>query len=198
MQHGSLTTKSRLEGPDVWQFRWSEKGPNLASARANRTSLQTLTHFFLLKSRHGYVETDNKSAKLNVDIALNPVMIVRDHGGDATWAAKAEEQQRRLIADNDHSPRLEASTAPQIDAVASFAPAAIPAPIYEPVPVPVPVAPSWAAPVQRPAPLRAAPYYGPPVFESQSQPAPAPIHAPEPIRIAFVEPVAAPVWRNRA
>ena len=28
MQHGSLTTKSRLEGPDVWQFRWSEKGSN--------------------------------------------------------------------------------------------------------------------------------------------------------------------------
>ena len=28
MQHGSLSTKSRLEGPDVWQFRWSEKGPN--------------------------------------------------------------------------------------------------------------------------------------------------------------------------
>ena len=28
MQKGSLTTKSRLEGPDVWQFRWSEKAPN--------------------------------------------------------------------------------------------------------------------------------------------------------------------------
>lgn len=28
MQHGSLTTESRLEGPDVWQFRWSEKGPH--------------------------------------------------------------------------------------------------------------------------------------------------------------------------
>ena len=27
MQHRSLTTKSRLEGPDVWQFGWSEKGP---------------------------------------------------------------------------------------------------------------------------------------------------------------------------
>jgi hypothetical protein len=27
MQHGSLTQKSRLEGPDVWEFRWSEKGP---------------------------------------------------------------------------------------------------------------------------------------------------------------------------
>ena len=28
MQHGSLETKSRLQGPDVWQFRWSEKAPN--------------------------------------------------------------------------------------------------------------------------------------------------------------------------
>jgi integrase len=28
MQHGSLETKSRLQGPDVWQFRWSEKDPN--------------------------------------------------------------------------------------------------------------------------------------------------------------------------
>jgi integrase len=28
MQHGSLETKSRLEGPDVWQFRWSAKDPN--------------------------------------------------------------------------------------------------------------------------------------------------------------------------
>jgi integrase len=28
MQHGSLETKSRLEGPDVWQCRWSEKDAN--------------------------------------------------------------------------------------------------------------------------------------------------------------------------
>jgi hypothetical protein len=28
MQHGSLNTRSRVEGPYVWQFRWSEKGPN--------------------------------------------------------------------------------------------------------------------------------------------------------------------------
>jgi integrase len=28
MQHGSVETKSRLEGSDVWQFRWSEKDPN--------------------------------------------------------------------------------------------------------------------------------------------------------------------------
>ncbi len=28
MQHGGLATKTRLEGPDVWEFRWWEKGPN--------------------------------------------------------------------------------------------------------------------------------------------------------------------------
>jgi integrase len=28
MQHSSLEMKSRLQGPDVWQFRWSEKDPN--------------------------------------------------------------------------------------------------------------------------------------------------------------------------
>jgi integrase len=27
MQNGSIATKTRLEGPDVWEFRWSEKGP---------------------------------------------------------------------------------------------------------------------------------------------------------------------------
>jgi integrase len=26
MQHGSLASVSRKEGPAVWQFRWSEKG----------------------------------------------------------------------------------------------------------------------------------------------------------------------------
>jgi len=28
MQHGSLTSKARLEGPAVWEFRWSEKDGN--------------------------------------------------------------------------------------------------------------------------------------------------------------------------
>ena len=27
MQRGSLTIRNRLEGPNVWEFRWSEKGP---------------------------------------------------------------------------------------------------------------------------------------------------------------------------
>jgi hypothetical protein len=28
MQRGSLTRSERKRGPDVWQFRWSEKGDN--------------------------------------------------------------------------------------------------------------------------------------------------------------------------
>jgi hypothetical protein len=28
MQYGSLVRTSRSRGPEVWQFRWSEKGPN--------------------------------------------------------------------------------------------------------------------------------------------------------------------------
>ncbi len=27
MQRGSLIRKNRQQGPDVWRFRWSEKGP---------------------------------------------------------------------------------------------------------------------------------------------------------------------------
>ena len=34
MQRGSLTLVSRKEGPDVWQFRWSEK--DLHGARIQR------------------------------------------------------------------------------------------------------------------------------------------------------------------
>lgn len=27
MQHGSLIRSSRMRGPDVWQFRWADRGP---------------------------------------------------------------------------------------------------------------------------------------------------------------------------
>jgi hypothetical protein len=107
------------------------------------------------------------------------VMIVRDFGTDAQWAAKAEEQQRRLIADSDHTPLLEASTSSQVDAVVSFAPADNRSALCEP----------------QATPVAAAPYFGPPVFNWQSQPVPAPIYAAEPIPST---PVAAPVWRAKA
>jgi hypothetical protein len=158
----------------------------VASARANKPA--NVNAFFLLKARHGYVETDNRT-KVSVDVALNSVLVVRDFGDDATWAAKCAAQQAALVAADCTGPlQIEASTAPQVDPVATFAPPVDPAP----------VAPSWTTPVQASAPVSAAPYYGPPVFNWQSQPAPAPIYAPEPIRSAPVAPMMAPRWRARA
>jgi hypothetical protein len=81
--------------------------------------------FFLLKARHGYVETDNRT-KVSVDVALNNVLVVRDHGSDEEWAAKAAAQQRALTADCTSPPQIEASTTPQVDAVALSEPSAIP------------------------------------------------------------------------
>ena len=146
----------------------------VASARANKPA--NVNAFFLLKARHGYVEADQKSGKVNVDIAVNNVLVVRDYGSDEEWAAKAAAQQRALTADSTSPLQIEASTAPQIDAVALSEPPAIPEPVQEAVPV------------------TAAPYYGPPVFPWQSKP----IYSPEAIPSAPVAPVEAPVWRGRA
>src|ERR1035437_1847751 len=105
----------------------------VASAKANKPA--NVNAFFLLKSRHGYVETDNRT-EVSVDVALNNVLVVHDHGSDEEWAAKAAAQQRALTADSTSPPQIEASTVPQVDAVA----------LSEPPAIPAPVAPSW--PVQ--------------------------------------------------
>lgn len=162
----------------------------VASARANKPA--NVNAFFLLKARHGYVETDNRT-KVSVDVAVNSVLVIRDFGDDATWAARCAAQQAALVAADCTSPlQIEASPASQVDPVATFAPP------VDPAPVNAPVAPSWAAPVQQTAPVSAALNYGPPIFPWESQPAPAPIRAPEPIRSAPVAPMMAPRWRARA
>jgi hypothetical protein len=52
--------------------------------------------FFLLKARHGYRENDQASNQVNVAVEVKSVMVVKDHGSDAEWQAKAAEQQRAL------------------------------------------------------------------------------------------------------
>src|ERR1017187_2179357 len=123
----------------------------IASARANKPA--NVNAFFLLKARHGYVETDNRT-KVSVDVALNPVLVVVSHGTDEQWAARAAAQQRALTIDADCGGplQLEAPKPAQVNAVA----------LSEPPAILVPVAPSWAAPVQASAPVSAAAYYGPP------------------------------------
>jgi len=172
----------------------------VASAKANKGA--NINAFFLLKTRHGYVETDNRT-KVSVDVALNNVLVVRDHGDDETWAAKLAAQQRALTADSTRPLQLEASTAPEVDAVAVSEPPVIPAPVYapavEPAPFYGPVAPSWTAPAHQTVPVTAAPFYGPPVFPWESQPVPAPIYAPESTSVAPVAPSwNSAKWRPRA
>jgi len=155
----------------------------VASAKANKGA--NVNAFFLLKTRHGYVETDNR-AKVSVDVALNSVLVVRDHGSDEEWAAKAAAQQRALTSDCTSPLQIEAPRAALVDAVAAPEP-----PAYHP-----------ALSEPQAAPVAALPYYGPPVFGWQPQTAPAPICAPEPMpgapALRPVAPVAAPVWRGRA
>ncbi len=104
----------------------------IASARANKPA--NVNAFFILKARHGYVETDNRT-KVNVDVAINSVLVVKDHGDDATWAAKAAAQQRALTADCTSPLQIEA---PHVEAVAC-----LPEPISGPL---VPPAPQFEAP----------------------------------------------------
>ena len=126
----------------------------VASARANKPA--NVNAFFLLKARHGYVESDNRT-KVSVDVALNNVLVVRDHGSDEEWAAKAAAQQRALTEQLPAPRQLDASNASPVDAVApSYGSPVFDwqtqpslAPIYAPEPIPVaPVAPV-AAPAWR-------------------------------------------------
>lgn len=139
----------------------------VASAKANKGA--NVNAFFLLKTRHGYVETDNR-AKVSVDVAVNSVMVVRDFGTDAEWQAKALAQQRALSADYASPLQIEAPRAALVDAVAAPV-AALPyygPPVFGWQPQTAP------APICAPEPMPSAPALRP------------------------VAPVAAPVWRGRA
>ncbi len=76
---------------------------NNASANSNAR--------FLLKSRHGYIDDAKPSNNINVNVDARPVMVMVDHGDDETWAAKAAEQQRKLILNAASAPsQIEAQT----------------------------------------------------------------------------------------
>src|ERR1700733_5590959 len=98
------------------------------------------TRCFLLKCRHGYREQDSPSTKIDVAVnASQPVMIVRDHGSDEEWAAKCEEQQRRLVTDA----AVPQTTAARLLESKSAADLSIPAPARLPAPI---YAPAWKPP----------------------------------------------------
>ena len=130
----------------------------VASAKANKPA--NVNAFFLLKARHGYVETDNRT-KVNVDVAVNSVLVVKDHGSDEEWAAKCAAQQRALTADSTSPFQIEVPRAVLVGAVT-----------VPELPVNLPAVPESQA-----ANVAAAPYFGPPVFNWQAPLA----HEPVPV-----------------
>jgi transposase-like protein len=91
----------------------------VASARANKPA--NVNAFFLLKARHGYVETDNRT-KVNLDIEVSHVLVVKDHGDDAAWAGKCAAQQRALTQPERTPHQLDAPQTAQVDAAPYFGP----------------------------------------------------------------------------
>jgi hypothetical protein len=71
---------------------------------------------FLLKTMHGFRETDTPNSKIDVGVSVTAnVLVVKDHGSDAEWEAKAVAQQRALL--------LEAASPPkQIKATVTYVP----------------------------------------------------------------------------
>lgn len=112
------------------------------SAVANKPA--NANAMFLLKCRHGYREFDSPSTKLDVAVnTVQPVLVVKDHGTDEEWAAKAAKQQRELAQGAITAPVLETS----FDALEAFPEPASLAGCVSSVLMPAPArmsqAPSW-------------------------------------------------------
>jgi hypothetical protein len=68
---------------------------------------------YILTARYGY-KVDDKSNQVTVNVAPQNVMVMKDHGTDEEWQAKAAAQQSKLILNAaSDEPRLEAPAAPQ-------------------------------------------------------------------------------------
>jgi hypothetical protein len=79
----------------------------LVKAAASNNMSANSNAMFLLKARHGYRENDQQNVQ--VEVKVQNVMRVTDHGSDEEWASKSAEQQRRLVIDaQGSSPQLPA------------------------------------------------------------------------------------------
>jgi hypothetical protein len=108
------------QGRDMYRQTLEEQIIQMTLSGRNPAGL-----IYLLKAKFKmYDVPNNKPDTINVGVTVAPVMVVKDHGTDADWQAKAAEQQRRL-------------TAPTIDAKLVIAPS------NEVMP-PILKAPAWA------------------------------------------------------
>jgi hypothetical protein len=100
--------------------RWIEDDPELAeSFEQGKDEEREMLHnalskkalagdivaaMFLLKSRHKYDDKAGQRVDVTLDVAVAPVMVIRDHGTNAEWATKLANQQRKLSLSETHQP----------------------------------------------------------------------------------------------
>ena len=95
---------------------------------------------FTLKARFKQYDQPGSGKLVDVNVTqVNPVLVVRDHGTDKQWAAKAAAQQRALTLPASEPRQLEAPQPAIVEAEAVtesllpvYTPAVSPAPSYAP------------------------------------------------------------------
>lgn len=131
---------------------WLEKYPSLEDAfeigkDAQRQALHqmlyekamakgdSLAALSILNSLYGWRDPRKGSTvDVNVDVKVQNVMVVTDHGTDDQWAAKAAEHQRKLVMGADSPKTITVEAAPALPA---------PAPVPPWVPPALAAAPTW-------------------------------------------------------
>jgi len=121
------------QGRDMYRQTLEEQIIQMTLANKNPAGL-----IYLLKAKFKMYDQPNKNDTINVGVQVEApsVLVVKDHGDDATWAAKAAEQQKRL-------------TAPTVDAKLVIAPSSevmppvLTAPAYTPPAIKSYAPPDW-------------------------------------------------------
>lgn len=103
MQRGSLVRSKRKHGPDVWQFRWSERGPNRKRVYRRRV-IGTVEQYQDEGAARGAVAVLVSEINSHQPIApVNPLTVAQlaDHfeqrelGRDNTWRSYAPRRHTR-------------------------------------------------------------------------------------------------------
>lgn len=122
------------QGRDSYR-QWLEE-QIVAMTLAGKTPVGFL---YLLKAKFKMYDQPSSNQKIDVKVENQPqpVLVVKDYGTDEEWAAKAAEQQRRLVSGEPLTipARLsapETSAEPIAEALPFTAPARLPAPLNAP------------------------------------------------------------------
>ena len=81
------------QGRDTYRQTLEEQIIQMTLANKNPAGL-----IYLLKAKFKMYDQPSKNDTVSVAVEVKSVMVVKDHGSDADWQAKAAEQQRKLTA----------------------------------------------------------------------------------------------------